>query len=58
MMKHTKRDPLQRIDALMERAYTYFDRSTPGAVARGLGLLVWLSDERDRRIKAGQGGAR
>ena len=56
---HPNRDPFLRINALTERAYRLiFGIGTPSAVALGIGRLLWLADERDRRIKAGKGGAR
>ena len=59
MTHHHKMDPFQRIDALTERAYRLiFGIGTPRSVSRGIGLLLWLADERERRIKAGKGGAR
>ena len=47
-MRHPKRDPKQRLDALSNRAYALIAMGTPGRVSRGLGVLLFVADYRER----------
>ena len=47
-MRHPNRDTTQRLDALSNRAYALIALGTPSRVSRGLGVLLFVANWRER----------